>query len=95
MLGGLMLLAIAAVTTSALFGDQGVAHLLHLRTERRRLGEAAFALLQRNNHLRADITRLRTDDRYLEAFARQQLGLVRPNETVYRFRRPSPSPQAR
>jgi len=29
---------------------------------------------------------LRTDDLYLEGLARRELGLVRPNEFVYRFR---------
>jgi len=86
-----MVLAIAGVTTSALFGEHGIAHLVRLRAERRALGEATFALLRRNTRLRTDITRLRTDDRYLEALARRQLGLVRPNETVYRFRRPPAS----
>lgn len=82
------MLAIAGVTASALFGEHGIAHLVRLRGERRALGEVTFALLQRNTQLRADIARLRTDDRYLEGLARQKLGLVRPNETVYRFRHP-------
>jgi len=81
-------LMIAAVTGSALFGEHGVAHLLRLRAERQELGQAAFALLQTNNRLRGEIERLRNDDLYLEELARRQLGLVRPNETVYRFRRP-------
>jgi cell division protein FtsB len=79
---------IAAVTGSALFGGHGVAHLLRLRAERQELGQAAFTLLQTNNRLRGEIARLRSDDLYLEELARRQLGLVRPNETVYRFRRP-------
>ena len=83
-----MVLAIAGVTASALLGEHGIAHLLRLRAERRAIGEAAFTLMQRNAQLRGDISRLRTDDRYLEALARSQLGLVRPNETVYRFRAP-------
>lgn len=82
-----MVLAIAAVTSSALLGEHGVAHLVRLRAERRALAENAFSLMDRNAHLRADIERLRGDDRYLESFARRQLGLVRPNEFVYRFRR--------
>jgi cell division protein FtsB len=82
-------LAIASVTGSVLFGEHGVAHLLRLRAERQELGQAAFALIQTNNRLRGEIQRLRTDDLYLEGLARKQLGLVRPNETVYRFR-PSP-----
>ncbi len=91
MLTTVLALAIVAVTSSALFGEHGVAHLLRLRAEQRELGQSAFALLQTNNRLRGDIERLRNDDLYLEELARRQLGLVRPNETVYRFRRPSRS----
>jgi cell division protein FtsB len=80
-------LAILAVTGSTLFGEHGVAHLLRLRSERQELGQSAFALLQTNNRLRSQIQRLRTDDLYLEELARKQLGLVRPNEIVYRARR--------
>jgi len=87
-LGALLMVGIAGVTTSALFGEHGITHLLRLRTERGTLGATAFDLMQRNTQLRADIARLRSDDHYLEALARRQLGLVRPDETVYRFRRP-------
>jgi len=82
-------LAIAALAASALLGEHGIAHFLRLRAERRELGRSAFALLQSQTRLRAEIERLRKDDVYLEGLARRQLGLVRPNETVYRFRRPS------
>jgi cell division protein FtsB len=87
-LSAALLLAIAGVTASALLGEHGVAHLLRLRAERRALGDTAFGLLQQNDRLRDAIVRLRTDDVYLESLARRQLGLVRPNELVYRFRRP-------
>ena len=88
-LSAVLLLAIATVTASALVGEHGVPHLLRLRAERQDLGRTAFALLQTNAHLREDIRRLRHDDLYLEQLARRQFGLVRPNETVYRFRRPA------
>ncbi len=80
-------LAIAGVTASTLLGEHGIAHLLRLRAERRELGRAAFTLLHANERLRDDIHRLRSDDLYLERLARQQFGLVKPNEVVYRFRR--------
>ena len=80
--------AIVAVTVSVLVGRDGVTHLLELRTERQRLGEQAVALLEANAALRDQIKRLKTDDHHLEALARHELGLVRPNEVVYRFRRP-------
>jgi cell division protein FtsB len=62
-----------------------VTRLLHLRAERQELGEAAVARLQENAALRAEITRLRSDPKYLEALARKRLGLVKPDEMVYRF----------
>ena len=86
-LNGALALAIVAVAASAGVGEHGVAHLLRLHAERRALGDTAFALLQRNQRLRREIERLRGDDLYVEELARRELGLVRPNEFVYRFRR--------
>ncbi len=77
---------IASVVVSLLFGEHGIPHLLALRTERRAIGEATFGLFQQNARLREQAGRLKTDDLYLEALARRQLGMVRPNEVVYRFR---------
>jgi cell division protein FtsB len=80
-------LTIAGVAASVLLGEHGVAHLFRLRAERQGLGQTAFGLMESNARLRDEIQRLRTDDFYLEGLARRQLGLVRPNESVYRFRR--------
>ena len=83
-----LVVGIAAVATSLLAGSDGVARYMALRAERQELGGAAVRRLQENTALRAEITRLRTDPRYLEAMARKHLGLVRPDEYVYRFRTP-------
>jgi cell division protein FtsB len=83
-----LLLAIAGVTLSALLGEHGLLHLRRLHRERQGLRQTTFALLGTNARLREDIRRLDEDDLYLEELARRRLGLVRPNETVYRFRRP-------
>ena len=88
-LSAVLVVAIVAITSSALFGEQGLRHLLRLRAERRELAQASFALLERSARLREQIARLRSDDLYLDELGRRQLGLVRPNETVYRFRRPA------
>jgi cell division protein FtsB len=80
-----LLVAIVAVAASALVGSDGVNRLLLLRGERQELGEAAVRRLQDNAALRAEIARLRSDPKYLEALARGRLGLVRPDEMVYRF----------
>lgn len=85
----LLLAGIVTVAVASLLSEHGIAHLLRLRAERQELSHATFALLQRNDQLREEIHRLRSDDLYLEELARRQLGLVRPNETVYRVRRPA------
>lgn len=66
-------------------GSGGLYRLWRLRTERSVLGADAFRLLSKNDELRQRILRLRSD-RGLERLARQELGLVRDGEVVYRFR---------
>jgi cell division protein FtsB len=80
-------LAILGFTVSGLLSPHGIAHLLRLRADRQELGERAVALVQQNQALRTEIKRLESDRLYLEGLARRELGLVRPNETVYRFHR--------
>jgi cell division protein FtsB len=80
--------AIVLVLCSLILAKDGVPSLLALRRERQRLGEQAVGLLQQNAALREQIHRLRTDDRFLELFARRELGFVGSDEVVYRFRRP-------
>ncbi len=67
------------------FGERGVLRLWHLRGERGKLSERNFLLHKENETLRERIYRLRHDDLYLEKIAREDLGLVRPGEIVYRF----------
>jgi cell division protein FtsB len=77
--------AIAAVAGSAILGSDGVTRLLHLRAERQELGQIAVERLQANAALRAEIARLRADPDYLESVARSRLGVVKPDEMIYRF----------
>jgi cell division protein FtsB len=88
-LNGALVLLIVGVAVTALFGEHGVTHLLRLRAERKALGDTAFGLFRTNERLRTEIAKLRDDELYLEGLARRSRGLVRPNETVYRFRPPT------
>jgi cell division protein FtsB len=81
------IVVIGLVLTSMLLAPGGIPNLLALRAERQRLGEQAVALLQQNAALREQIQQLKTDDRFLEGLARRELGMTRPGEVVYRFRR--------
>jgi len=44
-------------------------------------------LKEKNKLLAAEIRRLREDRRYLESVARKELGLIKDNEIIYRFKR--------
>jgi cell division protein FtsB len=86
----LVLYALLAVST--LVGQRGLLHLWKLRQEQRALEADVFALLRENEDLRSRITRLQTDDEFLEKVAREELGFVRKGELVYRFRDSSDTP---
>lgn len=45
------------------------------------------ALVKKNEALREDIQRLKTDERYLEQVAREQRGLLKKDEQVFDFSR--------
>jgi cell division protein FtsB len=81
---GVVVLALCAV--SAVFGSSGVVHLRRLQAQQEQVEAAAFALAQRNAHLRDHLQRLETDDAYLEKIARERLGFIKPGELVYRVR---------
>jgi len=69
----------------AVSGERGILHVWRLMEDKRKLEAANFALLQENDGLRRKIQRLRHDDLYLEKVAREELGLARPGEIIYRF----------
>lgn len=62
--------------------------LYFLRKEKRRIAEINAekqALIEKNNALREEIKRLKTDERYLEEVARGQHGLLKKDEQVFDF----------
>jgi cell division protein FtsB len=79
-------LLLAGLLGSSVFGSGGLVHLWRLSAERTTLGDEAFRLLAKNDDLRRRILGMRRSDRVLERLARQELGLVRDGEIVYRFR---------
>jgi cell division protein FtsB len=70
--------AVLAVTVTVLFNQYTKTYTL--ARDETRLEQRRRELIADNARLRDEIERLRTDDRYIEQIAREQLGLVRSGE---------------
>jgi cell division protein FtsB len=68
------------------FGERGFIHLYRMEKERQVYQEKIRELEKANQELLEQIERLRNDEDYIESEARRELGLVRENEIIYRFR---------
>jgi cell division protein FtsB len=79
---------LVALSLFTAFGERGVFHLWRLWGEKKQLEERNFLLQKENETLRERVNRIRHDDLYLEKIAREELGLVKRGEMVYRFAAP-------
>lgn len=78
-------LAAAALVVNGVAAPRGLRDLLILRQDRSQLEASRDRLQHANDALKAQIQRLRSDDKYLQGLIRQELGFVRPDELVYKF----------
>ena len=67
-------------------GDRGVVRLYRLARARTELTREIARLREVNGQLAEEVRALREDPSRAEAIARDELGLVRPGDTVYDFR---------
>jgi cell division protein FtsB len=79
-----MVMAIMTVPTLVL-DEQGLPRYRHLRGELRELRESNEDLVREIATLASEIEALRTDSTYVERIARDELGMVRPEEFVFQF----------
>lgn len=68
------------------FGRQGLIDLYKMQKEKERYLSIIKDLKEKNRLLAIEIRRLRGDPKYLESVARKELGLVKENEIIYRFK---------
>jgi cell division protein FtsB len=85
--GAVLFLAamVACFTLLLIYGDSGVWRLTELKAEKQRLVEENQDLAEKNRRLLVRINRLKSDPRCIEDEARKKLGLILPNETIYRL----------
>lgn len=78
--------ALTLVVVSAVYGGRGWVHLQELAAKQRALEDLAFRLQHDNDQRQEHLRRLEHDDSYVEKLAREQLGWIKPGDTVYRVR---------
>ena len=79
-------IALTALGVGSVFGDRGILNMLGEREKVEALRSELDELRSENARLSAEIADLRTSPRAIERLAREQLGLARPDETVFLIR---------
>ena len=69
------------------FGRHGLVELYTMQKEKERCLAVLKDLKEKNRLLADEIRRLKEDDKYFESVAREQLGMIKDNEIVYRFKK--------
>ena len=82
----LVLLVLATVLTlTMIYSENGWLNLRELRLQKEQLHAANEELREKNRRLMLRIERIKKDPKYMEDEARKKLGLIRPDETIYRL----------
>jgi len=80
-----LLLAAAILVPMKLFDQRGYARIEKLERELAQIEEANRALDRENESLRRQIQAFHSDPEYIEKVARDELGMVGPDETIFQF----------
>ena len=83
-------IALLALGVGSVFGDRGILNLVHRRQQVDELRAELDALRGENARLASEVIALRSSPRAVERLAREQLGLARPDETVFLLRQEEP-----
>ena len=83
-------IALVALGVGSVFGDRGILNMLGERDKVQALQGELEDLRAENARLSAEIRDLRTSPRAIERLAREELGLARPDETVFLIRESEP-----
>jgi len=75
-----------------IWGDKGLIDFYRLETEKKRFIQQNEKLTAENQTLYREIDRLKHDLKFVESVARQELGMIRENEIIFKFKT-SPDPE--
>jgi len=82
----LVILALFSLLLFIVFGENGLADLHLLKTERDSLLKRNSELAKENLTLYREIERLKSDPKYLENVARKELGVVGKDELIFKLK---------
>ncbi len=68
-----------------IFGERGLLRIYELNQEQKQIDKRIAEIQHENQKIRITIDALRKDPQKIEMIARQELGLVKPNEIIYQF----------
>ncbi len=88
------ILFLIALVVASVIGNRSLLRVYQLHRDYANLTREIEQLSAANAALAEDVRALRTDPARLEAIARDELGLVKPGELVFEFRRSAP-PEAK
>ena len=80
------IIVVIGLLVGSLFGDRGLLQLVSQRERAESLAREIEQLKADNSRLAVEIRALRTEPSAIERIAREELGLVRPGETVFVIR---------
>jgi len=87
-----LLLILLILVGASFMGNRGLMRLYQLRRERAEITREIDRLTGANAALAEQVRGLKSDPGRVEAIAREELGLVKPDEEVYEFRSSAPAP---
>ena len=78
----IVLIGIAYLLISFIFRDQGLIKYLEISKKKFNLEKEIVGLQKENEQLRKDLKAIKEEPFYVEKYAREEYGLVRPGEIV-------------
>ena len=87
-----LFLTLAASALNALFGDRGLLELLKVRDEIESLDQEIAMLRAENRRILEEVRSLKTSTLVVERHARENLGLIKPDELVLLIRENGDNP---
>lgn len=82
-----VLLSFVYLSINLVFGDMGVFRYLELNKTRRTLERQLVELNRQNEEIRTQIKLLKEDPFFREKLAREEFGLARPDEYIFKYDR--------